>query len=88
MTEHNCPNQQIYPVEECMVCRNEEYVTNQARAEGLGLAIAEAERMLVLATQFGYKEAYIQAFRDYLVCLRPMYERVLRGEYPHPVTHL
>lgn len=61
---------------------------NEIRAEGLKLAIDEAERCLVLAAQLGYKEAYLQAFRDYLTYARPMYQRVLRGEYPHPVTRV
>jgi hypothetical protein len=59
---------------------------NELKAQGLKLAIDEAERMLVLGTQLGYKEAYLQAFRDYLIFARPMYERVLRGEDPHPRT--
>ena len=58
----------------------------QKQAQGIKLAIGEAERMLALTTQLGYKEAYLQAFRDYLTYLRPMYERVLRGEYPNPIT--
>ena len=61
---------------------------NELKAEELKLAIIEAERLLVLGTQLGYKEAYLQAFREFLVYARPMHDRVLKGEYPHPVSYV
>jgi hypothetical protein len=61
---------------------------NKLRAEGLKLGIEEAERLLLLGTQLGYKEAYLQAFKEFLIYTRPMYERVLKGEYPHPTTEV
>lgn len=56
------------------------------KVAGLDLSIAEAEKLLALATLLGYKEAYLQAFREFLVYARAMRERVNRGEYPHPVS--
>jgi len=58
------------------------------KADGLALAIEEVQRLRTQAISRNYKEAYVAALDEVLVYLKPMEQRVRRGEYPHPVTYV
>lgn len=66
--------------------RGRQEAFEEARAEGLELAIADCRRIMRNAEVMGYLPAYIQALRDAIVCLEPMAMRIRKGEYHNPTT--